>query len=397
MSARTAREGDATEGSREGTESWLRDAHRPSAFCLAATSLWRRMLCAGERGSGRALEEDTRMRRRRTPPAPTGLCEVTKRQSRDAHRKMEKGKVERRTVDPLVLDVVAGKVGDVVRDGRALLLELVVHCRPHARQSLERTQGAQRGEGVGRTDKDGQLGRREVGLLVLGKLVELGLDVLLELGDGVAEGCARVVDLVLGVCRGSSVCGPAGRDGGRREGEEGTHDDEDAPADQGAVAEGREVEPLGADDLLAELLLHGEAVAAVKLADLLVQRQADGLDGDVAALAVGARDALEEGAEDARGEEAAGGGESSRSARRGEGERCESRKRRAAGRTRRRQWRCMAGRRTSQCEARGRRGEVRAGEAEEGEGERGTDTMMSGSKRSLIWRAVLPMVQWMSS
>lgn len=48
-----------------------------------------------------------------------------------------------------------------------------------------------------RTDKDGELGFGEVGLLVLGELVKLSLDVLLELSDGVAEGRARVVDLVL--------------------------------------------------------------------------------------------------------------------------------------------------------------------------------------------------------
>lgn len=80
-----------------------------------------------------------------------------------------------------------------------------------------------------------------------------------------------------------------------------THDDEDPPADERTVAERREVEPLRPDDLLAELLLLREARRAVELADLLVQRQANGLDGDVAALAVRARDTLEERAEERAG------------------------------------------------------------------------------------------------
>lgn len=84
----------------------------------------------------------------------------------------------------------------------------------------------------------------------------------------------------------------------------------------------------------------------------------------------------------------------------------EARERRVGERTRRRRWRCTieGGREgagvSSRLDRSATEGEARArGKRKtEGEGERGeTDTMMSGSKRSLIWRAVLPMVQWMSS
>lgn len=99
------------------------------------------------------------------------------------------------------------------------------------------------------------------------ELLAGGLDVLLELLDGVLEGGAGVVDLV---------------------------DDEDLLADEVLhLAEAGQVEPLGAGDLLAGLLDDGVAQG-------LVERQADGLDGDV-----GAAGLLEERAQDAGGHVAA--------------------------------------------------------------------------------------------
>lgn len=107
----------------------------------------------------------------------------------------------------------------------------------------------------------------ELCLCVLALEAELlpgGLDVLLELLDGVLEGGAGVVDLV---------------------------DDEDLLAYEVLhLAEAGEVEPLGAGDLLPRLL--DDAVAPQGL----VEREADGLDGDV-----GAPGLLEERAQDAGG------------------------------------------------------------------------------------------------
>lgn len=97
------------------------------------------------------------------------------------------------------------------------------------------------------------------------QLLPGGLDVLLQLLDGVLEGGAGVVDLV---------------------------DDEDLLAYEVLhLAEAGQVEPLGAGDRLPRLL--DDAVAA---AEGLVERQADGLDGDV-----GAARLLEEGPQDAGG------------------------------------------------------------------------------------------------
>lgn len=111
--------------------------------------------------------------------------------------------------------------------------------------------------------KDAELG---LGVLALEpQLLPGGLDVLLQLLDGVLEGGAGVVDLV---------------------------DDEDLLAYEVLhLAEAGQVEPLGAGDGLPGLL--DDAVAA---AEGLVERQADGLDGDV-----GAARLLEEGPQDARG------------------------------------------------------------------------------------------------
>lgn len=94
-------------------------------------------------------------------------------------------------------------------------------------------------------DKDLKL---SLGPLVAG-LDPGGLDVLLKLLDGVLERGACVVDLV---------------------------DDEDALAEQVAhLAEAAQVEPLRARDLGPRRLLHRVG------RQLLIQRQADGLDGDV--------------------------------------------------------------------------------------------------------------------
>ena len=103
-----------------------------------------------------------------------------------------------------------------------------------------------------------------LGVLALeSQLLPGGLNVLLQLLDGVLEGGAGVIDLV---------------------------DDEDLLAYEVLhLAEAGQVEPLGAGDLLPRLL--DDAVA-----EGLVEREADGLDGDV-----GAAGLLEEGAQDAGG------------------------------------------------------------------------------------------------
>ena len=109
--------------------------------------------------------------------------------------------------------------------------------------------------------KDAEL---RLGVLALeAQLLPGGLDVLLQLLDGVLEGGAGVVDLV---------------------------DNEDLLADEVLhLAEAGQVQPLGAGDLLSRLL--DDAVA-----ECLVEREANGLNGDV-----GAPGLLEEGAQNARG------------------------------------------------------------------------------------------------
>jgi len=91
--------------------------------------------------------------------------------------------------------------------------------------------------------KDGQLGLLGLSAQPLGHV----LDILLELSDGVLERGSRVVDLV---------------------------DDENVLANQVLHLQRRQVQPLRAGDLCADFLDLGRA-------QLLVQRQADGLDGDV--------------------------------------------------------------------------------------------------------------------
>jgi hypothetical protein len=114
-------------------------------------------------------------------------------------------------------------------------------------------------------DEDGKLGLEVAAHLGAGLL-----NVLLQLLDGVLERGARVVDLV---------------------------DDQHANADQvGHLAQRGQVEPLGARDLGAGRL----DVRVGRVGQLLVQRQADGLDGDV-----GAAGLLEERAQDPRGHVAA--------------------------------------------------------------------------------------------
>lgn len=112
-------------------------------------------------------------------------------------------------------------------------------------------------------DKDGK------GRLLGGAAEPLGgnVDVLLQLAHGVLERGARVVDLV---------------------------NDEDVLADQVGHFERRQVQPLGAGDLCAGHFLGRLG------AQRLVERQADGLDGDVWVAGL-----LEEGAQDAGGHVAA--------------------------------------------------------------------------------------------
>ena len=114
-------------------------------------------------------------------------------------------------------------------------------------------------------DENGKLGLEVAAHLGAGLL-----DVLLQLLDGVLERGARVVDLV---------------------------DDQHALADQvGHLAQRGQVEPLRARDLGARRL----DVRVGRVGQLLVQRQADGLDGDV-----GAAGLLEERTQDPRGHVAA--------------------------------------------------------------------------------------------
>jgi hypothetical protein len=98
----------------------------------------------------------------------------------------------------------------------------------------------------------------EVGLLALtAKLLLSDLDILLQLAHGVFKGGAGVVNLV---------------------------DDEDVLADQVGHLEGAQVEPLCAGDLGTGDLL------GIVAAEILVEGETDGLDGDV-----GVTGALEEG------------------------------------------------------------------------------------------------------
>ncbi len=91
--------------------------------------------------------------------------------------------------------------------------------------------------------KDGELGL----LGLSAQTLRHGLDVLPELSDGVLERGSRVVDLV---------------------------DDEHVLANQVLHLQRRQIQPLRAGDLGADFLDLGRA-------QLLVQREADGLDRDV--------------------------------------------------------------------------------------------------------------------
>lgn len=113
-------------------------------------------------------------------------------------------------------------------------------------------------------DKDAKL---SLGQLTT-HLLTGSFDILLELADSVLEGSAGIVDLV---------------------------DNEDALTNEVLhLAESGEIEPLGAGDLCAGDLDLGVA------AELFVEAEADGLDGDV-----GGTGLLEERAEDAGGDVAA--------------------------------------------------------------------------------------------
>ena len=110
-------------------------------------------------------------------------------------------------------------------------------------------------------DEDAELGLGGVGTNALAR----SLDILLELLDGVLESGTGVIDLV---------------------------DDQDALADKVVhLAEGAEVEPLGAGDLGANLLNLGIAT------ELLVEGETNSLDGDV-----GRAGLLEEGSQDTGGD-----------------------------------------------------------------------------------------------
>ena len=147
--------------------------------------------------------------------------------------------------------------------GRVPFFGLSLFCSGGSVKSLEGN-----GWGEGGTymeNEDGELG------VLAAETLAGDLDILLELADGVVEGGAGVVDLV---------------------------DDQDALADQVAhLAERGQVEPLGAGDLSARGL--DDRVGAGG-GELLVEREADGLDGDV-----GVAGALEEGAQDTSGNVAA--------------------------------------------------------------------------------------------
>lgn len=115
----------------------------------------------------------------------------------------------------------------------------------------------------------------KLSLLALAKTLASSLDVLLQLLDSVLEGSAGVIDLV---------------------------DNQDALADKVLhLADSGQVKPLRASDLCARDL--GDArgrVAAESLRKALVQRETDGLDGDV-----GVAGLLQEGTEDTGGNVAA--------------------------------------------------------------------------------------------
>lgn len=134
--------------------------------------------------------------------------------------------------EPLVGHLFAGKVArvhDFLGELLTLLLELVVQ------------------------DKDADLGLGN--LLALGtELLGLELEILGELADSVSESAAGVVDLI---------------------------DNEDVAADEGGLGRVK-VEPLGLDDL-GFGGDGGLVVLVVSLPDLevLVEGEADGLDGDV--------------------------------------------------------------------------------------------------------------------
>lgn len=134
--------------------------------------------------------------------------------------------------EPLVGHLFAGKVArvhDFLGELLTLLLELVVQ------------------------DKDADLGLGD--LLALGtELLGLELEILGELADSVSESAAGVVDLI---------------------------DNEDVAADEGGLGRVK-VEPLGLDDL-GFGGDGGLVVLVVSLPDfeVLVEGEADGLDGDV--------------------------------------------------------------------------------------------------------------------
>lgn len=139
-------------------------------------------------------------------------------------------------VNPSVLNICAREVLDALGNHAILLLQLVVD------------------------DKDGHLRLGRGLALFRCHLGQVLVNVLLQLCASVAESRARVVHLV---------------------------NDQDAASDERLGSQRRQVEPLCADDLLAELLLLRESGRTVECGDFLVQAETDGLDGRVDALTFG--------------------------------------------------------------------------------------------------------------
>lgn len=165
--------------------------------------------------------------------------------------------------DPLITDGDSGEVAALGDDilGKSALLGLVLVLLIAVTSEKCDLRGflcIAKKESTYVEDEDGELG-----LLAFAEGLTGSLDILLELLDGVLKGGAGVIDLI---------------------------NDEDALADKVLHGtKGSEVEPLGAGNLGTGLLNN-------IVAERLVERETDGLDGDV-----GRAGALEERAQDTGG------------------------------------------------------------------------------------------------